>query len=184
MQEIIQWEKSVSAYRSEFENLKLEKTKKCKCGCTRFYKWGKYARFVVDENRDYPILIKRIRCIKCGATYSFLPSFCVPRLCFSVDFIMLFLKVLILKLKSELGYMKRQAYKFLKRFTESESLLVTFLRTKGVDYLPEDKKKRRKKIFESLLKLHKSQKLISCFFRETGRYFMAKNESKNIYLSR
>lgn len=172
MQEIIQWEKSISEYQAEFESLKLEKPEKCKCGCTKFHKWGKYERFVVDEKGDYPILIKRIRCMKCGKTYSFLPSFCVPKHCLSVDFIILFLKVLILKFKFELGNMKRQAYKFLKRFTESENLWVVFLRTKGLEYLPKDKRKRRRKIFILLLKLHKAQKLILSFFRETGRYFM------------
>lgn len=175
MQKILQWEKSIPEYQAEFKKLQFEKPEKCSCGCTKFYKWGKYERYVADINGDYPILIKRICCVKCRATYSFLPSFCISKACFSADFIMLFLEVLILKFKYELGDMKRQAYTFLKRFTESENLWIVFLRTRGLGYITADKKERRVKIFTALLKIHENKNLITSFFSETGRHFMTIN---------
>jgi len=183
MQKVLQWKKSIKEYQNEFNSLQPNNLEKCRCGCTKFHKWGKYERYLVDKDGDYLIPIKRIRCIKCHLTYSFLPSFCVSKLYFSVDYIMLFLKVLILKLKFELGDKKRQAFAFLKKFTESENLWIVFLRAKSLDYLPNDKKERRIKMFTALLKIHKNQNLISSFFRETGRHFMAKNEGKTTYLS-
>jgi hypothetical protein len=183
MQKVLQWEKSISEYQNEFNNLQTDKPEKCKCGCTKFHKWGKYERYVVDEKGDYLISIKRICCVKCRATYSFLPSFCVSKLCFSANFIMLFLKVLILKFNFELSEMKRQAYVFLKRFTEKENLWIVFLRTRMFGYITSNQKERKIKIFTELLKIHKTKNLILHFFSETGLHFMAKNEGKTTYLS-
>ena len=172
MQIVLQYSKSIPEYQKDFKGLQFKRPEKCKCGCVKFHKWGKYERDVAEKNEDHKVPIKRICCVKCRTTYSFLPSFCVSKVCFSTDFIMFFLKVLILKTKHNLGEKKRQAYTFLRHFTKSENLWVVFLRAKGLDFLPINKKERRIKIFTALLKIYESKNFMTRFLRETGRHFM------------
>ena len=172
MQILLQWSKCIPEYQENFKDLQLEKPEKCRCGCVKFHKWGKYERDVVEENKDYRVPIKRICCVKCRATYSYLPSFCVSKTSYSANFIMLFLKVLILKTKYELGETKRIAYIYLKRFTQLENLWLVFLRVREFGYLPTNKKEKRIKIFSELLRIYESKNFMTCFLQETGRYFM------------
>jgi len=171
MQKVLQWKGSIREYQTGFKNLQLEKPEKCRCGCVKFHKWGKYERYVVEKDTDYTVPIQRIRCIKCHMTYSYLPSFCISKFCYSADFIMTILSALILKIRFEFGDMKRQAYAVLRRFVRLESLWMIFLRARGFGDFPGAGKERTMKIFTALLKFHKN--LISSFFKETGRHFMS-----------
>jgi len=172
MQIVLQWSKCIQEYQSGFEKLEFEKPEKCKCGCIKFHKWGKYKRFVADVDGDYLILIKRICCIKCRATYSYLPTFCISKSNYSADFIMLFLKVLMLKFKYELGEIKRHAYTYLNRFIKFENLWIAFLRTRGLGCITADIKERRTKILTKLIEIYESKNFMMCFLQETGRHFM------------
>jgi hypothetical protein len=135
--------------------------------------WGKYERSVRETDGEYRVPIQRIYCIKCRRTYSYLPSFCVSKICYSANFTIKILSALILRIKFELEDMKRHAYTVLKRFVRLENLWLTYLRTKGCKDFPTDKKERTVKIFTALLKLNENQNLISNFFSETGRHFMS-----------
>ena len=174
MQRILQWTKGVPQYQAEFKDLEWEKPQQCKwCGCKKFYKWGKYKRYVIEEDNEHRIPIQRIYCVKCCKTYSYLPSFCVSKINYSADFIMTLLSALIMKIKYELGDMKRRAYIFLERFVKSESEWIVFLRAKGVRGYPKDKKERTEKIFTALLEYHKGGNLLTDFFREMEHHFMS-----------
>ena len=174
MQIVLPWDGGIAQYQSTFKDVQPETPSCCPdCGCTKFHKWGKYERGVVEERGEYRISIRRIRCVKCGKTYSYLPSFCVPRLCYSVDYMMVTLKVLIQKLRVSFDERQRWAYALLRRFRDSENLWLTFLRAKGFRDFPPDKAERTAKIFTALLKLHRDKNLLSDFLWETGRHFMA-----------
>lgn len=173
MQKILQWNGSVREYQAEYKTLKIEKPERCRCGCVRFHKWGKYERYVIEETGEHIIPIRRICCIKCHRTYSYLPSFCVSKMCYSADFIIKVLCALILKIRFELEDMRRYAYAILNRFVRLENLWLLFLRTRSFKDFPIAKKERTVKIFTALLKYHESKNLISSFFDETGRHFMS-----------
>ena len=173
MQKVLQWTKSIPQYQAEYKNIKIEHPSKChKCGCMKFYKWGKYERNVIDEDVEYLIPIQRVCCVKCNKTYSYLPSFCISGVCYSTDFIMAFLNALILKIGFEFRDVKRRAYIFLSRFVRLESLWITFLRGRGFGDFPTEKKERTVKIYTALQELHESKNLIAGFFQETGQHFM------------
>ena len=173
MQIVLPWNQGIVKYQSEFAALQTEHPGRCPlCGCTKFHKWGKYERYVVEESRYHRISIQRTRCVKCGKTHSYLPSFCVSRLCYGADFIMATLNALILKLRCSFEDHKRRAYAFLRRFRESENLWLTFLRSRGFGNIPARKKERAAKIFTALLKIYKEENFLSDFLRETGRHFM------------
>jgi hypothetical protein len=174
MQFVLPWKDSIIRYKIEFENIEFEMPARCvECGCGKFHKWGKYARYVIEEHEEYPIYIQRIRCVKCLKTCSYLPSFCLSGLCYGLDFVMKILSVLLLKIPFSFGDMRRRAYAFLQRFVRSENLWLVFLRGAGFGGLPEDKKKRRLKIFTALLKVYHNGNLLSSFFQATGRHFMS-----------
>jgi len=174
MQMVLRWKEGVGEYRTKFRSIEIENPEKCeRCGCVKFHKWGKYGRYVVEEDAEHWIFIQRICCVKCLKTYSYLPSFCVTGNYYSVDFILTFLSALILKIRFELDDMRRRAYAFLKRFRELENLWLVFLRAKGFGDFPKDKKERMVKIFTALLEYHKTGDLLASFFKETGRHFMS-----------
>lgn len=174
MQIVLPWDGGIAQYQSKFENVQLEVPSCCPdCGCTKFHKWGTYERGVVEERKDHRISIQRIRCVKCGKTYSYLPSFCVSRLCCSVDYMMAILQALIQKLRISFDERQRWAYALLRRFRDSENLWLVFLRSKGFGEFPPDKTERTAKIFTALLKLHREENILPGFFWETGRHFMA-----------
>ena len=51
MQTVLSWESGVCDYQTKFRSLKLEKPEKCiGCGCAKFHKWGKYGRYIVEED--------------------------------------------------------------------------------------------------------------------------------------
>jgi DNA-directed RNA polymerase subunit N (RpoN/RPB10) len=81
MQIVLPWNQGIEQYQSDFKNLQIERPRRCLgCGCGKFHKWGKYIRCVIAEKTDFQICIQRIRCVKCGETHSYLPSFCVSGL--------------------------------------------------------------------------------------------------------
>lgn len=185
MQKVLQWEKGIEEYLSEFKKLQIKRPQNCeRCGCTKFHKWGTYERFVIEENAEHRISIQRFYCIKCEQTCSSLPSFCVSGVCYSLDFIIKFLRVLILKISFELDELKRQAYAFLKRFVQSENLILAYLRSRGFGEFPEAKKERTMKIFTALLEIHKRGNLLFDFFQETNRHFMSINKGVSCNFSR
>jgi hypothetical protein len=174
MQKVLRWEKGVERYKKEDEKIKIEKPERCKkCGCKKFHKWGKYERYIISEEGDERIKIRRIRCVKCGKTYSYLPSFCISGMCYSLDFVIKILKALILKIKFSFGDLRRRAYEFLRRFLQSENLFVVFLRAKGVWDFHCDRQKRLKKILKGLLKFYENGSLLSEFLKETGQHFLS-----------
>jgi len=110
MQKILQWNGSVRDYQAEFKKIEVEKPKRCRCGCVKFHKWGKYERYVIEEDGEHIVPVQRICCVQCRRTYSYLPSFCVSKMCYSADFVLKILSALILKVRFELEDMKRRAY--------------------------------------------------------------------------
>ena len=173
MQMVLPWGKGIAQYKSEFKNMDFEKPERCPhCGCVKFHKWGKYERYVVEEGEEERISIQRVCCVKCLKTYSYLPSFCVSGVCYSVDYIITLLRALILKTRFELGELRRRAYAYLRRFADFESLWLVFLRARGFGDFSPDKKERMMKIFTALLDFHQNTNLLAGFFQETGRHFM------------
>lgn len=174
MQFVLPWKQSIAEYHSGFKDLQIEPPKRCPhCGCGKLHKWGSYERYVIEESDEHRIGVRRIRCVRCRKTYSYLPSFCVSRVCYSVDFVMTFLKVLLLKLRASLGELRRRAYVFLRRFVRSENLWLVFLRAKGFGDFPIDRKERTVRIFTALLNFHEEGNFMPGFFQETGRHFMS-----------
>jgi hypothetical protein len=174
MQFVLPWKKGVAPYESEFSDLEVKRPERCPhCGCGKFHKWGKYERYVVEEESDARIPVRRIRCVKCGGTFSYLPSFCLSGISCSADFLMRLLGVLILKTRVSLGEWKRRAFLFLRRFARLENLWLTFLRARGFGDFPADKRARLRKIFAALLEFHRNGSLSADFLRETGRRLMS-----------
>ena len=174
MQKVLSWRKGISQYQSDFSNLRVEPPRRCEsCGCTKFHKWGTYDRYVIEESGEYRVPIRRFRCVRCRKTCSYLPSFCVSGICYSMDVILNFLSALILKIRFELGERKRRAYALLQRFTSLENLWLVFLRSKGFGGFPADTKERKRAILTSLLEFHRKEQLLSSFLMETGRHFMS-----------
>ncbi|MDR0303030.1 MAG: hypothetical protein LBI04_12065 [Treponema sp.] len=83
------------------------------------------------------------------------------------------LETLLLKIRFKLGEMRRQAYKFLKRFAGLENLWLVFLRARGFGDFPSEGRERRVKIFTALLEQYQGKDFAANFLRETGRHFMA-----------
>jgi hypothetical protein len=174
MQMVLSWNSGISEYESGFKKVQPEQPQCCPgCGCGKFHKWGKYERHVIEENSGGRISIRRIRCVKCGKTHSYLPAFCVSRISYSINFIIAILKAFILKLRISLKERIRRAYALWRRFREAENLWLVFLRARGFRDFPADSKERTEKIFTILEKLHKEDNLSSIFFLETGRHFMS-----------
>lgn len=174
MQFVLPWGKGSAQYQEEYQDLETGRPERCPhCGCGKFHKWGKYERYIVEEGGEDRICIKRIRCIRCHRTYSYLPSFCLSGISYGLDFVMAFLKALLLKIKLSLGDLRRHAYVFLRRFVQSENLWLVFLRAKGFGDFPPGKRERITKIFAALLEFHKSGNLLAAFFQETGRHFLS-----------
>jgi hypothetical protein len=171
MQILLQVDNNIQ-YLAESKGQKANCPQKCVCGCTKFHKWGKYKRYLIDEDGEQEIYIQRIRCVKCKKTHSYLPSVCVSGACYSAGFIMRLLSALILKLRIKLGERKRRAYAYLRRFVSRESQWIIFLRAKGFGDISSAGMERRRKIFTELLKIYEGGKLLADFLRETGRHFM------------
>lgn len=69
------------------------------CRIGKPHKHGFYKRFYLDGFSCRLILIRRYYCSRCGATISFLPSFCIPKFQYSLHFLW---KVLRLRLEKGL----------------------------------------------------------------------------------
>ena len=174
MQRVLSCKIGIAEYQAGFSNMRIDPPSRCTvCGCAKFHKWGTYERYVIEETAEYQIPIQRFRCVKCHKTYSYLPSFCLSGLYYSADLAMKILSALLLKIRFELGEMRRRAYILLRRFARLESLWITFLRAKGFGDFPRDKKERDVKIFVALLNQRHDKDFAATFLEETGRHFMA-----------
>jgi hypothetical protein len=149
MQMVLPWDSGIGQYQSGFEEMQPESPPCCPvCGCKKFHRWGKYERYVEDEKGYSRICVRRIRCVKCGKTHSYLPSFCVSKMSCSTDFVMAVLKAFVFKLRISLEERQRWAYALWRRFRESESLFLTFLRAKGFRAFSNEKQARTRRYFE------------------------------------
>ena len=176
MREVLVWKKTIAEYLSEFSRTRHERPRRCKhCGSTRLHRWGTYRRYASDESAPNQIPVQRYRCVKCLRTHSPLPSFCLRGIGCAADFVMRLLECLIFRLRKVSEVLKRQAYRYLRRFRENESLWLFFLRTKGFGDFPRDKKERGRKIFAALLSQYHETSFMTDFLAETGRCFMAAN---------
>jgi hypothetical protein len=166
--------KRLGSTKPGYEEMKTTKPERCpNCGCKKFHKWGKYERYIIEEEGEDRICVRRIRCTKRRKTYSYLPSFCISGMSYGLDFVIKILKTLVLKMRFLYEELRRRVYEFLRRFVRSENLFMVFLRVKGVKKFPDSKRKRIEKIFIELLEFHKKGELSSDFFEETGRHFLS-----------
>ncbi len=55
------------------------------CEIGKPHQHGFYRRFFLDGHGCLRIRIRRYRCPRCGITFSFLPSFCIPNFQYSLD---------------------------------------------------------------------------------------------------
>jgi hypothetical protein len=83
------------------------------------------------------------------------------------------LSALLLKIRFEIGEMRRRAYLLLRRFRRLESLWLVFLRSRGFRDFPEDKKERGIKILTVLVEQHRDKDFAVDFLRETRLHFMS-----------
>lgn len=174
MQLILPWRAGPASYQAAFQDIEVEKPERCPhCGCNKFHKWGKYKRYVIEEDVEHIISIQRIRCVKCRRTYSYLPSFCISGICYGLDFVLRILQALLLKKELALDKIRRRGFAFLRRFVQLESLWLIFLRASGVGAVPADKRGRLRKILETLLEFHRNRNLLASFLQETGRHFLS-----------
>ena len=174
MQRVLSWEKSIREYERGFSTMRTNPPARCRgCGSAKFHKWGSYKRYVVDEDSDYEIPVRRYRCVKCWKTYSYLPSFCLRGLHYGTDLVMKLLSALILKARFVLGEMRRQAYILLRRFSQLESVWLVFLRARGFGSFPRGIKERRVKIFTALQAQYTGVGFQASFLEETGQHFMS-----------
>lgn len=174
MQIILCFIGTINQYSETFHDLTLQLPKRCHhCGCTKIYKWGKYHRFLLDENQEHFIPIQRIRCSKCLKTSSFLPDFCLSKIQYSTNFVMTLLKWILIYKKLYHTYLKTQIYFLKRRFLDQTNTFIFFLRQyskKEFSIIPE---RKSIEIFNALYSLHKEKKLLSDFFSTTTKHFMA-----------
>ena len=174
MQFILSWENDAAQYQAEFQGTEIKKPERCpQCGCGKFHKWGKYERYIIEEDSIHRISVRRIRCVKCLGTYSYLPSFCLSGTSYGLNFVMKILEALLMKIKISLEERRRRAYTFLRRFIQSENLWLIFLRARGFGSFPTNKRARLAKIFAALLEFHQKGELPASFLRETVRHFLS-----------
>jgi hypothetical protein len=70
--------------------------------------------------------------------------------------------------------LKEQIYFYKRRFLEKINLFITFLRGKGIGKLSSEPKERAIEIFDALYTLHRAKELLTSFFKDTSKHFMAK----------
>ena len=171
---IVQYE--VKEYIDKYVETSPEKPKKCcHCGCQKFHWWGKYERYVVDADAEYTISVRRVCCVKCGRTQSYLPDFCLSRKAYTFKFVMMLLELLLRfgRLYSE--SMARQIYRYKRRFVDKRVMFVTFLRGRGTfQTMPSEPKEKINTIFNALVSLHQHRNLADAFLTDTGQHFLAK----------
>ena len=66
--------KKIEEYEEEINFVGL----KCSCGCQEFNIHGVYERNIIENNEEYKIKIKRVKCKGCGKTHALLPVFILP----------------------------------------------------------------------------------------------------------
>ena len=180
MQQILRFGAGIKEYMEGFGSLRVTLPERCaKCGCGKFYRWGKYERNITDGANIYPISIRRACCAKCRGTVSYLPDFCLSRIQYAVSFVMRLLQWLltdagaVLEPADSQEHIRRRGYAYRRRFEKGESLWLTFLRGRGLGKILGNVRERCKEIFSKLWELWCQGELLSGFNRETGRHFMA-----------
>jgi len=182
MQEVMRWNKGVAEYIAGYKQIRMKMPPRCKkCGCNKFYKWGKYERNVVEEHTEHRVPIARIRCVKCKRTSSLLPDFCISRVQYSAGLVLRLLSWLLGGLgavapgpPSSHESMWRRAYAYRRRFVRKETLWLTFLRERGFGEIPPGRTERFREMLAELNRLFGQGKLLCAFHASTGRHFMAK----------
>jgi hypothetical protein len=175
MQIILNFKENVKRYTEGFSTLEIERPKQCvRCRSPKIYKWGKYYRYVIEEESESLIPIQRIRCGKCRRTDSYLPEFCLSRIQYSADYVMKLLEFILLYGKVHKEAIKTQIYFFKARFLEKANAFISYLRVIGLKKVSDNPKERAIEIFVELFSLHREKKLIEDFFKHTAKHFMAK----------
>jgi hypothetical protein len=179
MQIVLRWSAGIDAYIKDFETLRVEAPSRCaRCGCDKHYRWGKYARNVVEATETYRISVRRICCANCRVTVSYLPDFCLSGIEYSARLVIRLLMWLIFGAEAPVPgsgneHIIHRGYAYRRRFERKESLWLTFLRGRTTEMVPVKGKGRTRGIFFSLHKLWRTGELLCSFNRETGRHFMS-----------
>lgn len=175
MQIILHFTSGVNAYIQTFKHLDIQLPKRCPCcGGTKLYKWGKYYRFLVDEEREHCIPIQRFRCAKCCKSGSCLPDFCLSNIQYSTNFVMKLLEYILLYGKVYQQELRTRIRFFKRRFFQNMNAFISFLRELGSIRLPNTPKEKAIKVFGRLSSLHREKRLLTSFFHQTSKHFMAK----------
>jgi hypothetical protein len=70
--------------------------------------------------------------------------------------------------------LKEQIRFYRRRFLEKANLFITFLRGKGIGEISSEPKERAIEIFDALYSMHREKELLTSFFKDTSKHFMAK----------
>ena len=81
---------SIKDYYSFQLNLDLSKVSCPNCKTNRFVRWAYYKRNININDFEETISILRIKCKSCGQTHAVLPSFIVPYLHHSIEYLFFF----------------------------------------------------------------------------------------------
>jgi len=182
MQEVMQWGDGIAQYIKMFKHIRVKPPQRCKkCGCNKFYRWGKYERNVIEKHIEHRVPIARVRCVKCRRTSSFLPDFCISRVQYSAGFVLHMLSWLLGGLgavapgppKSHESIWRR-AYAYRQRFVRKEALWLIFLRGRGFGEISANKAGKSRELLTELNRLWEQGQLLCEFYAATGRHFMAK----------
>ena len=74
-----------------YELIKQLDLSKVKCGCGKtgaLIKYGKYVRSIIIDDEFYDISIQRVYCKKCKKTHALIPSFMIPFVKETLDYIL------------------------------------------------------------------------------------------------
>ena len=180
MQHVLRWLRGIEEYIAGFGTLRVEFPQRCAgCGCSKFYRWGKYERNLIDDVTAYRVPIRRVCCTKCRGTVSYLPDFCISRVQYSVSFVMGLLQWLAAGVgpapesAASQEHIRRRGYAYRRRFERGESLWLTFLRGLRIKMVPPKGKARTRELFFALRRLWEAGELLCGFNSATGRHFMA-----------
>jgi len=167
----------LSEYFENMNHMNFKVPKYCSI-CKRkgtLIKHGYYSRNCVTDDSDFRILIPRLYCKHCRHTMSYLPNFCVPHFQYTAKFIISALKSIFTGTSKKIKEGLKSLFRFYRRrFIENLPLSEIFLRNNGIKIvLPENKKERAIKVYESLLSYHREETLFQEFLYQLDKHFMA-----------
>jgi transposase-like protein len=174
MQIILSFKEGIQEYKKEYKSnkLEIERPKQCpRCGGAKVYKWGKYYRYVIEEERESLIPIQRIRCAKCGGTGSYLPDFCLSRIQYSVDYVMKLLEMILIHGKIYAEEIKARIYFFKQRYLAQLNVFITYLRGNGMKELSTSPKEKAIEVFAELSSLARKKADNKLFPRHSETFY-------------